>query len=46
MGAARTLVNEGSIIKAGLEMLAVGGVAAAVAYGIGFAIKTVFGIYL
>ena len=46
VGAARTLVNEGSIIKAGLEMLAVGGVAAAVAYGIGFAIKTVFGIYL
>jgi len=42
VGAARTLVNEGNILKAGLEMLLVGGIAAVVAYGIGFAIKMVF----
>ena len=46
VGAARTLVNEGNILKAGLEMLIVGGIAAAVAYGIGFAIKTMFGVAL
>ena len=46
VGAARTLVNEGNILKAGLEMLAVGGVAAAAAYGIGLGVKTMFGIDL
>jgi len=39
VGAARTLINEGNILKAGFEMLLVGGIAAAVAYGIGLGIK-------
>jgi len=48
IGAARTLITKGSFLKAGLEMLFVGGVAAFVAYGIGWwvrgLVKTVFGI--
>jgi vacuolar iron transporter family protein len=48
VGAARTLITKGNAIKAGLEMLLIGGVAAFVAYGVGWAVKilvkTVFGI--
>ena len=44
VGAARSLVTAVPPLKAGLEMLLVGGLAAAVAFGIGFAVKTVFGI--
>ena len=46
VGAARTLVNEGNAIKDGLEILLVGGLAATVAYTIGWAVKTAFGIEL
>ncbi|MCH7828804.1 VIT1/CCC1 transporter family protein [Patescibacteria group bacterium] len=44
VGAARSLVTAAPPLKAGLEMLLIGGLAAAVAFGIGFAIKTLFGI--
>ncbi|MDZ4231700.1 MAG: VIT1/CCC1 transporter family protein [Candidatus Pacearchaeota archaeon] len=44
VGASRSLVTAAPPMKAGLEMLLVGGFAAAVAFGIGFAVKTVFGI--
>jgi len=44
VGAARSLVTATAPLKAGLEMLLVGGFAAAVAFGIGFAVKTLFGI--
>jgi len=44
VGAARSLVTAASPVKAGLEMLLVGGVASGVAFGIGFAVKTLFGI--
>lgn len=48
VGAARTFITKGSFLKGGLEMLLVGGMAAFVAYGIGWwvkgLVKTVFGI--
>lgn len=44
VGAARTLITKGNTLKAGLEMLVIGGVAAFVAYGVGWAIKTLFNI--
>lgn len=44
VGASRTFVTAGTPVKAGLEMLLVGGFAAAVAYAIGFGVKTLFGI--
>lgn len=40
VGAARTLVGESRAIRGGLEMLLVGGIAAAVAYTIGWLVKT------
>ena len=39
VGAARTLITKGSFLKGGLEMLLIGGVAAFVAYGIGWWVK-------
>lgn len=44
VGAARTFVTKGSFLKAGFEVLLIGGVAAFVAYGVGWGIKTLFGI--
>ena len=44
VGAARTLVTGGNRIKAGLEILLVGGAASGVAYGIGFIISKIFGV--
>ncbi len=46
VGSIRTLITGGNFIKAGLEMLLIGGVAAGFAYGIGFGVKTMFGIIL
>lgn len=44
VGAARTFITKGNPLKAGFEMLLIGGVASAVAFGVGWGIKTVFGI--
>lgn len=44
VGAARTLVTTESPLKAGTEILCVGGLASGVAYLIGATVKTVFGI--
>ena len=44
VGAARTLVGESKAVKGGLEMLLIGGIAAAVAYTIGWLVKTTLGI--
>jgi len=48
VGAARTFITKGSFLKGGFEMLFIGGVAAFVAYGIGWwvrgLVKTVFGL--
>jgi len=44
VGAARTLINEGNALKDGLEMLFVGGLAAIVAFTLGWGVKTAFGI--
>ena len=44
VGAARVLITKGRFLKNGLEMLLVGGVASLVAYGVGWAVKAVFGI--
>ena len=44
VGAARTLITKGNFLKAGLEVLLLGGVAAFVAYGVGWGVKTLFGI--
>ncbi|MBI2098222.1 MAG: VIT1/CCC1 transporter family protein [Candidatus Wildermuthbacteria bacterium] len=44
VGAARTYITKGSFLKAGLEMLAIGVVASSVAYGMGWVMKTMFGI--
>ncbi|KKU85567.1 MAG: hypothetical protein UY16_C0075G0003 [Candidatus Gottesmanbacteria bacterium GW2011_GWA2_47_9] len=44
VGAARTYITKGNFLKAGLEMLAIGVVASSVAYGVGWGIKTMFGI--
>jgi len=41
VGAARSIYSESSWFKAGFEMLFVGGIAAFVAYGIGFAISNI-----
>ncbi len=46
VGAARTLVTGGNPLKAGTEILCIGGFAAVVAYGIGWAVKTLIGIAL
>jgi vacuolar iron transporter family protein len=44
VGAARNLITSVSWIRSGLEMLFVGGVAAAVSYGVGYLISAVFGV--
>jgi len=46
IGAGRTLVTGGSWAIGGLEMLLVGGVAAGVAYGVGWGVKGLFGIVI
>ncbi len=44
VGASRRFVTQGSFLKGGLEILFIGGVAALMSYGVGFAVKTIFGI--
>jgi len=44
VGAARSLVTDGSAWKTGLEILVIGGLASGVAYGLGWAVKAVFGV--
>lgn len=44
VGAARTFITKGNFFKAGLEMLVIGGIAAFVAYGVGWGVKALFGI--
>ena len=44
VGGIRTFITGGSFLKAGIEMLLVGGVAAGVAFGIGWGIKTMIGV--
>ncbi len=44
VGAARRLVTKGSFLEGGLEILLIGGIAALVSYGVGWAVKTLFGI--
>jgi vacuolar iron transporter family protein len=46
VGGVRTLITGGGFIKGGLEMFAVGGIAAVVAYGIGFVVKSIFGVII
>ncbi len=46
VGAARTLVTAESPWKAGMEILLVGGFASVVAYAVGFAVKTIFGVLI
>lgn len=46
VGAARTLVTGANPMKAGIEILFVGGLASAVAYEVGWGVKTMFGIIL
>lgn len=46
VGAARTLFTGENAFKAGIEILFIGGLAAAVAYGIGWGVKTAFGIVI
>ncbi|TSC97319.1 MAG: hypothetical protein Greene101447_528 [Parcubacteria group bacterium Greene1014_47] len=46
VGAARTLVTGANPFKAGMEILLVGGLASGVAYGVGWGVKTMFGIIL
>ena len=46
VGAARTLVTGANPLKAGMEILLVGGLASVVAYGVGWGVKTMFGIIL
>jgi len=46
VGASRTLLTKGNAGKAGLEILAIGGLAAFVAYSVGWGVKTMFGIIL
>lgn len=46
VGATRTLLTKGNAIKAGLEIFAIGGLAALVAYIVGGAVKSMFGIIL
>jgi len=44
VGAGRTLITGGNWARAGLEMFLVGGVAAGVAYGVGWGVKSLFDI--
>jgi len=44
VGAARTFVTKGNFLRAGFEVLIIGGIASLVAYGMGWGIKTIFGI--
>ncbi len=44
VGALRSLVTKRSWLRSGLEMLGVGALAAVAAYGVGYAVKTFFGI--
>jgi VIT1/CCC1 family predicted Fe2+/Mn2+ transporter len=44
VGAARTLITTEDFLKSGLEMLLVGGVAATLAFTIGWLVKTVIGV--
>lgn len=46
VGAARTLLTGGNPWKAGAEILAIGGVASVVAFGIGWGVKEAFGIII
>ncbi len=46
VGAARTLLTGGSPWKAGVEILVIGGMASSVAFAIGWAVKTSFGIVI
>ncbi|MBI1971540.1 MAG: VIT1/CCC1 transporter family protein [Candidatus Wildermuthbacteria bacterium] len=46
VGAARTLLTGGNALKAGLEVFLIGGLASAVAFGVGWAVKTAFGIVI
>ena len=46
VGAARTLITKGNFLKAGIEVLIMGGIAALVAYGVGWGVKTLFGIVI
>lgn len=46
VGAARTLVTTESFLKSGLEMLLVGGLASALAFTIGWAVKTFVGVVI
>ena len=44
VGAGRTLITRGKWFMGGLEMLLIGGAASAVAYGVGWGVRTVFDI--
>lgn len=44
VGASRTLITKGRWFMEGVEMLLVGGLASVVAYGVGWGVKTMFGI--
>ncbi|MDA1337414.1 MAG: VIT1/CCC1 transporter family protein [bacterium] len=46
VGGIRTFITGGNFVKAGLEVLLVGGVAAGVAYTIGWGVKTMFGVII
>tara|TARA_Y100000310_G_C20620584_1_gene783058 strand:+ start:715 stop:1272 length:558 start_codon:yes stop_codon:yes gene_type:complete len=46
VGAARTIVTKGNVLKTGLEMLLVGSIAATVAYVIGWGVKILFNIVI
>ncbi len=46
VGAARTLLTGGNPWKAGIEILAIGSMASAAAFAIGWAVKTSFGIVI
>ncbi len=46
VGAARTLLTGGSPWKAGAEILVIGGMASGVAFAVGWAVKTFFGVVI
>ena len=46
VGAARTLLTGGNPWKAGIEILVIGGMASSVAFAVGWAVKTSFGIII
>ena len=46
VGASRTFVTGGNAVKGGIEILLVGGLASATAFGIGWGIKEAFGIVI